>query len=105
LEGASAAIVVVARERESGVWIEDLSVASTYLLLIAEALGLGAFWIQIRGRVREDGEPSEEYVRRLLKIPEGFRVLSIIALGHPGEEKDPHTDDEYMPKRVHREVW
>lgn len=105
LESAAAGIVVVAKERESGVWIEDLSVVSTYLLLVAEALGLGAFWIQIRGRVREDGEPSEDYVRRLLGIPEGYRVLSIIAIGHPGERKEPHTDEEYMPERVHRERW
>ncbi|MCD6383218.1 MAG: nitroreductase family protein [Thermoplasmata archaeon] len=105
LEEASVGIVLVAEERRSGVWVEDLSVAATYLLLSATALGLGSFWIQIRGRYRENGESSEEYVKDLLGIPPGYRVLSIIAVGLPGEVKEPHGEDEYIPEQVHQERW
>jgi nitroreductase len=82
LQTAQLAIVVIADEGKTGAWIEDSSIASFTAHLTAHSLGLGSCWIQIRGREYSDEKSSEEYISELLNIPEGFRVLSIVAMGY-----------------------
>ena len=94
LEEAPLGIVVCADPAKSDAWVEDTSIASTYLLLAAEALGLGACWIQIRKRSRSDGQTSESYVMEALGIPRILSVESIIAAGYPAEEREPRRLEE-----------
>ena len=47
---AALAVVVVADPLASDVWIEDASIASIYLQLQAEDMGLGSCWVQVRER-------------------------------------------------------
>lgn len=89
LKGAALGIVVCGNETESDVWIEDCSIASIVAQLAAHSLGLGSCWIQIRNRFHSSGVAAEDYVRDLLAIPTGVRVLSIISIGHPAETKHP----------------
>lgn len=103
--GATALIVVLGNPEVSDVWIEDASVASTMMLLQAEDLGLGACWVQIRERKDAEGRGAEDNVRRLLTVPEGLRVLSIIALGHKGMERKPQNEERLKWDKVHREEW
>lgn len=49
---AALAVVVVADPLASDVWIEDASIASIYLQLQAEDMGLGSCWVQVRERLR-----------------------------------------------------
>ena len=100
LAGAAMAIVVVGDPSESDVWIEDASVATTILLYQAEDLGLGACWIQIRERYAPDGTPSDTIVRDILSIPEPFRVLSMVAIGHKGMERKPFNEDRLLWEHV-----
>lgn len=101
IEGAPLAIVVLADPYVSDVWVEDASVATTYLLLQAEDLGLGACWVQVRNRTMEDGKPAEEMVRAALNIPESLRVLSIVAVGHKGMERKPFNEERLLWDKVH----
>ena len=96
LAGAPLAVVVVGDPSESDVWVEDASVASTVLLYQAEDLGLGACWIQVRERYTAEGEPADNIVRYLLHIPEPFRVVSIVAMGHKGMERKPFNEDRLL---------
>jgi len=48
LSDAPLAIVVTADQNQSDVWIEDTSIASTFIMLAAHYLDLGSCWIQIR---------------------------------------------------------
>ena len=105
LAGAPLAVVVVGDPRESDVWIEDASVASTVLLYEAEDLGLGACWIQVRERYTAEGEPAEEVVRWLLGIPQEFRVLSIVAVGYKGMERKPFNEERLLWERTHVDFW
>lgn len=105
LAGASAAIAVLGDPNVSDTWIEDASVAATMLLLQAEDLGLGACWVQMRGRQDSTGRSSEDNVRRLLSIPEEKRVLCIIALGHKGAERKPQNEERLKWEKIHREQW
>ena len=85
-------IVVIADPDKSDVWIEDASIATTFILLAAEALGLGACWIQIRKRKYSETINSEEYIRSILSIPDNRRVLAMVAVGYPDETKKPRQE-------------
>lgn len=89
LKNAPLAIVVCANPDESDVWIEDASIASTFVMLAAESMDLGSCWIQIRNRMHDDMKTAGEYVAEILSLPEKLRVESIIAIGHPDEKKEP----------------
>jgi len=63
----------------------DTSAAMENMLLMVTALGLGACWviapcIDIR---------DEERIKALLGMPEGFRAVSIISVGHPTRPHRP----------------
>lgn len=110
LKKAPAAIVVLG-QLSSHAWVEDASVTLTAMLLAAAELGLGACWVQVRHMVSEsvgeDGKPltSDQFIRRLLHIPEGVEVEAILALGHPTKQHRPRTLEEMKPERVHWGKW
>ena len=101
IEGAPLAVVVIVDPALSDVWVEDAAVATTMMLLQAEDLGLGACWVQIRERFTADGKPAEEVVRQILNIPEGLRVVSIVAVGHKGMQRKPINEDRLQWEKVH----
>lgn len=78
----------------------DTSAAIENMLLMVTALGLGACWviapcIDIR---------DEERVKALLGMPEGFKAVSIISVGHPTR---PHRPRPRIPIKdlVFLEKW
>jgi nitroreductase len=78
----------------------DTSAAIENMLLMVTALGLGACWviapcIDIR---------DEERVKALLGMPEGFKAVSIISVGHPTR---PHRPRPRLPieELVFSEKW
>lgn len=81
-----------------GRWPLDCAAATENILISANALGLGACWVGIY--------PVEERItglRRLLSAPEHLIPLSMVALGHPAEKKNPPS--RFRPDRVHRDRW
>jgi nitroreductase len=100
LKEAALGVVVSAAEDESDVWVEDCSVASIILHLAGSSLGLGSCWIQIRRRRHSGNLTSEDYVKKLLFLPENFRVLSIISFGYPDETKLPHPSESLEYDKV-----
>jgi nitroreductase len=78
----------------------DTSAAIENMLLMITALGLGACWviapcIDIR---------DEERIKALLGIPEGFKAVSILSVGHPTR---PHRPRPRLPihQLVFSEEW
>ena len=94
LKNASLAFVICADPKVSDVWIEDASIASIYLHLAAESLGIGSCWIQIRGRMHDDKKSSEDYISETLGIPGNLKVLSIVAMGYPADKPSPHGKEK-----------
>ena len=90
LKNAGAAIVVTADEQFS-TWIEDCSIVLTNMHLLADAMGYGSCWIQIRMRPDAGGGNAEDFVRSLVKVPEGFRVEALLSIGV--QEKEKTADD------------
>lgn len=79
LETAPFAIVVAA-DPAVDTWIEDSSIASIFLQMQAEDMGIGSCWIQVRMRSRGE-TPAEDLVREAAGIDGSLRILSIIAFG------------------------
>ncbi len=94
-------IIVSADPLVSDVWIEDASIAASFIQLQAEDLGLGSCWVQIRGRQTADGYDSEEYIRSVVGAPMPLQVLAIITIGHKKEEKKPQDVDSLGWENVH----
>jgi nitroreductase len=101
LEGCALAVVVSGDANQTDVWIEDASIAASYMQLQAEDLGLGSCWCQVRNRRMEDGYESEQYVRDLLDIPAQFGVLSIIGFGHKDQARTPLDKSQLRWEKVH----
>lgn len=101
LAGADAAIVVVADEERSDMWIEDCSVVMANMHLMASALGVGSCWIQGRERDAIDGESTEDFLRRILQFPSECRLEAILALGMPDEEIPGRSPESLPFHKVH----
>jgi nitroreductase len=103
LEGASLGVVVCAAQKESDVWVEDCSIASIasiILQLAGQSLGLGSCWIQIRKRMHSSNQTSEDYIKRVLSLPENLSVLSMIAFGYPDEDKRPVLKEQLEYEKI-----
>jgi nitroreductase len=100
LQTAPCAIVVIGDSKKSDVWVEDASIAASYIQLRAEDIGLGSVWIQMRNRVSES-DSSENEIRKLLNIPEKYGVLCILAIGYKDENKEAHTENDIEESREH----
>lgn len=99
LKGAAAAIAVCGdMEIAPNYWIQDCSAATENILIAVSALGLGAVWLGCHPR-----KERVDAIRKILGMPEKIGILSLISIGHPGEEKEPRT--QYDESRDHREGW
>ncbi|MCM1520339.1 MAG: nitroreductase family protein [Lachnoclostridium sp.] len=99
------AIVVTADSTKSDAWIEDASVAATFIQLQAQDLGLTSCWIQVRGRYAADGRSSEEYIQDALGIPETCTPVCVIAIGYADEERKPQNLEKLNWDQVHVEKF
>ena len=95
------AIVVCGDPGKTDVWVEDCTIAATYIQLQAEALGLGSCWIQMRGRFDKDNNDSADLIRELLDIPGEQQVECIIVLGHKDEVRRPVDPNKLLWEKVH----
>lgn len=64
---------------------EDCCAAIQNMMLMAKALGLGSCWViapvfDVRDELK---------VKRLLNVPEEYKVISVIAIGYPDEDPKP----------------
>ena len=102
IAGCDTAIVVFADSDLSDAWVEDSSIALAYMDLMASSQGLGSCWVQMHMRKDENGRDSEEIVRQIMGVKEPFRIVGILALGMPAEDKEPYDLEELKWEKVHR---
>ena len=107
INGADAVVVVMVKtadKREAEFWIEDGAIASAYILLAVEQYGLGACWVHIRNRMGQSGTSDEE-IRTLLGVPDGYTVLNLIAIGEKAEQESAYSDADLHTENVHYETY
>lgn len=105
LEYADAAIVVIADENLSDVWVEDCAIVMSNMHLMADYLGVGSCWIQGRLRKATDSQTTEAYVRTLLHYPESFRLEAILSLGTPAKHAPKTELSDLLYNKVHKETF
>jgi len=90
------AIAVVGDEEISDTWIEDCSTASTFIQLEARHQGLGSCWVQMRNRFTKDGGDAEVAAKEILEIPANKRLLCIISVGYPDQERPAYKEEDLL---------
>ena len=100
LEGCTLAIVVMGDKTITDIWIEDASIAATYIQLQAEDLGIGSCWCHIRNRFLGEMS-SEQYVCDMLDIPNNYGVLCIIGLGYKNQEHNSKDLSKLTWEKIH----
>jgi len=80
--------------------VEDISCASENIWLQATEMGLGTVWKNVEAE-------AQEPIKKLLGIPENFKVINILPVGYPIEDKapPPHKDEEFKKEKIHPEKW
>ena len=81
-EAPACIVVAVDPNEEPFHFIEDGAIATQNMALAAYSLGLGSCWV---GVFRLEGErgSSEEKIKKVLEIPKGHRVISLLPIGIP----------------------
>jgi nitroreductase len=80
LEKSPVVIVGCGDQNASPKWYRvDVAIAMQNMVLTATSEGLGTCWV---------GSFEEEEVKQLLKIPENFRVVAVLAVGYSLEKGD-----------------
>lgn len=102
LAGCDAAVAVFADSSLSDVWVEDCSIALTYMDLAASEQGIGSCWVQLRNRKDAEGRDAEEKAAEILGMDAPFRIVGILALGMPAEEKPPYELDSLRWEKIRR---
>lgn len=64
-------------------YLEDGCAATENILIQASDLGIGSCW------VAGDKKPYCNQIKQLLKVPDNYKLISIIALGYPKKNPDP----------------
>ena len=100
LKHAPLAIIIAGDNTKSDVWVEDCAIASIYIQLEAEALGLGSCWVQINRRYYNDDITSNEYIHEHFNIPERLVVLSVLGIGYKAAERPPLSDCDILWNKV-----
>ena len=78
----SAPALILVFCKEGDFCLEDGSAATENILLAAHASGLGACW------VAGEKQPFAEALRKLLKVPKKYRLISLVSLGYPAEKPE-----------------
>lgn len=79
-------------------WTQDCSAATQNILLAAVGLGLGAVWCGVH-----PVPLVEKNIHRLLDLPQTAKVLNVIYIGYPDEEKEPRS--QYDVSKVFRDKY
>jgi len=96
-----APIVLVIAAKLSPQWIEDCSIVAEAIYLEATNQGLGTCFCQIL----DPKTHNEEYVRELIKTPKDVRILCLMPIGYPDEEKEEHSEKEFDKSKIHYEKY
>ena len=94
LKEAPVVIVACGNQRVSPKWyMIDVAIAMQNMVLTATGEGLGTCWV---------GSFNEREVKEMLKIPEEYRVIALLALGYPRRKLDIQSRILHLVRRRKR---
>lgn len=104
VSNSSVSIVITAKPSDSDMWVQDCSLTAGHIYLESTNQGLGCCWGNVKGEDSQEGR-KERVVKKILNIPDDYRVLCIMAIGYPKNEVAPHSEEAYKEEKIHMEVW
>lgn len=102
IKDAPTVIIIIANTEISTTWVEEGSIAASYLQLLAQENGLSTSWINLKDGTTSDDEDIQEFTHKLFKLPEKFKTLCMIPVGY-GKEKVRKRDEFDISTKVHYE--
>jgi nitroreductase len=87
-----------AYDQQHSYLLQDCSAAIENLLLCAQVLGPGAYWLGVHPR-----EQRVSALRQILSLPPSVIPVACVAIGHPAEAKQPRP--RFNQHDVHSESW
>lgn len=105
-KNADVVIVVCYDTTKGNRFKEDCAIAAQNIYLETLNQGLGTCYIQIaEGTEGSVGEP-EIFIKRLLKIPDHYRVLCLMPIGYPENYPAPHDESlVFDESKIHYETF
>lgn len=79
-------------------WDQDCAAVTENILLALPELGLGGVWIGYYPRKND-----EDILKNVIPVPENITLFSLVAIGHPAEEKISRS--QYEDAKIHYEKW
>lgn len=79
-------------------WVQDIAASVQNILLEGENMGLGTCWCGVYPR-----QELVDGVSKLFNLPEHIKPVSIIAVGHPAEQRE--VKERFDTDRIHYENW
>lgn len=101
LKDANVAIAVFADTKKADTWIEDSSIALTYMDLMAASLGIGSCWCQFHLRSSLLGNDAEDTACEVLGMDDNYRIVGVLSLGVTKDQPEPHTLDDIDKDKIH----
>ncbi len=77
-------------------WKVDSAIAVENMVLVAHEAGLGTCWVAAF---------DETKVKEVLGIPKDVRIIAMLPLGYPAEQKGQVTNRKTLDEIVHYERW
>jgi len=77
-------------------WKVDSAIAVENMVLVAHEAGLGTCWVAAF---------DEKKVKEVLDIPKEVRLIAMLPLGYPAEQKGEVTDRKSLDEIIHYERW
>jgi len=93
---AGVPVCVVVFCKDTRYFVEDGSAATQNMLVAARALGLDSCWIA------GDKKPYADTVAGLLSVPEGYKLVSMVAVGY-AKERPARASKRPLAEVIHRE--
>ena len=87
-----------AHDHQLSYLLQDCSVAIENMLLAIHGLGLGGCWLGVHPR-----EERGRHIQKVLGLPANIIPVAAIAIGHPGEVKEPRT--RFNSAFIHYNRW
>lgn len=79
-------------------FVEDGSVATQNMAIAAHSLGLASYWVGVYDRTN-GRRSAERAVKKLLNLPEAYRVIALLPIGVPAYE--PHASRNRLRDLLH----
>lgn len=96
LKEAPILIIPIINNDKSITPLQDISIASAFMMLQVTSLGLGTVWKHLQDKWIIE-------IKKILDIPVNYTLINILPVGYPQDELPYHSDSEFNTKAIHYE--